>query len=703
MPPRCAVPSPTAALRPLPTCQDGIWITDAMLVRAIERYQRVSTTSCRHLSSLPGPIESRRRLGKRHMTAIMPGSHTSPAPWAIDIPWQVGEWKWEAPTAPNERNRKTKKPGMPRILDRLIGWLEDLDEETTLTQSPSAAESAPPTRLQETIVTIQQQIKDMGSIEKTKPVIELCQELEKDVEAIIQLHMATSQDLLLAFDLINSDLRTVLHNEAYWDRVTASIGKTIVDTILKNQAGARPDAYGTRFWFSFIEKICRLTPQRETFNLFASCMNALPKAHFDLLSHEDFFNMTRCFIVHQASKSTARPAAVLEFSKAFKRLTPEHTKCLLESLVTLLQSLPEGEIETRFHVAALVAHNGQVSTNEFLQILSQIRQDGCWSTEQVFSFMRGRLWASKCIAPKHIAPFMRQTADSQGWVSLVLHAFRAPEHLRSTILKELCYLSSQLNCFETLVQALASELPHRSSVFRDLAIACEDHRLAIKLWVALSNGQRGVKNTGSWNWTAWSSYLECMIKDPSVDQGLIWKIIATDQTPAKNQHQNESVGGIKSKTQLLEMMSKWYLEAPHLNDRQALRRVQNCINHYGRISPTISAVAISNLVQVVLRDLERGCFGRTTRLDYVVSLIHKHLGKTEAEAALTQIRGWRWTIQNHNGPSSNLDSEKKALRHDLEVGSTRPQGEPSGEAQHHGLALEEDAFAQMKQLRRDSV
>lgn len=637
------------------------------------------------------------------MTAIMPGSHTSPAPWAIDIPWQFGEWKWEAPTAPNDRNRKTKKPGMPRILDRLIGWLEDLDEDATLVKSPTAAESAPPTRLQETIITIQQQIKAMGFIEKTKPVIELCQELENDVEAIIRLHMATSQDLLLAFDLINSDLRAVLHNEAYWDRVTASIGKTIVDTILKNQAGSRPDAYGTAFWFSFIEKICRLTPQRETFNLFASCMNALPKAHFDLLSHEDFFNMTRCFIVHQASKSTARPAAILEFSKAFKRLTPEHTKCLLENLITFLQSLPEGETETRFHVAALVAHNSQVSTSEFLEILSQIRQDRCWSTEQVFSFLRGRLWASKCIAPKHIAPFMRQTADSQGWTSLVLHAFRAPEHSRTIIMKELCHLSSQLNCFETLAQALASELPHRPSVFRDLAVACEDHQLAIKLWVALNNVQRGVKNTGSWNWTAWGSYLECMIKDPSVDQGLVWKIIATDQTPTKNQHQNESVAGIKSKTQLLEMMSKWYLETPHLNDRQALRRVQSCINHYGRISPTISAVAISNLVQVVLRDLERGCFGRTTRLDYVVSLIYKHLGKTEAEAALTQIRGWRWTIQNQDGPSSNLDSEKKALRQEVETESKRFQREPSEEARHNGLALEEDAFAQMKFLRRDSV
>ena len=707
MPPRCAVPSPTAALRPVQSSQDGIWITDAMLVRAIERYQRVSTTSCRHLSSLPGPLESRRRLGKRHMTAIMPGSHASPAPWSIENPWQIGEWKWEAPTAPDNRTRKTKQPGMPRILDRFIGWLEDFDEEATLEQASPAAQSASGTRLQEAVIALRQQIVDMGSVDRTKPIIKLCHELEKDLEAVIRLNMATSQDLLLAFNLFDSNLRTQLHNDAYWDRVSASIGKTIINTIANSQSPSRDDAYGAGFWFAFIEKVCTMTPQREIFNLFASCIDALPQAHFDLLKHEDFFNMARHFVTHQAARTKARPAAILEFSKAFKRLESKHVKCLAEDLIAFLQGSPEGKAESQFYVAALIAHNRHISSSEFLSILKEIRRDGCWDMEEKFAFLRGRMWALKCIGSKQIAPLLRQTADSQGWTSLVVNVCQAPELVKPRALRELCYLSSQLGCFETLALALSSEIPHQSGVFRALAIASEDYRLALKLWEALNSSRRVAIKVGQWDWTAWSSYLEYMIKDPGVDPGIVWKVIALDQTSQNKGHPDRIVGDIRSKTHLLEMMSKWYLEATHLNDRQALRRIQNCVNHYGRISPTLSSVAISNLVQVIVRDLERGCSGRTTRLDYLVSLIYKHLGKAEAEVVLNQIRGWRWSIQNQRGNGNNVVSRGEVMEPELgkhmdESLESKVRNE-NPEFRCHFDTSQDDAFTQIKELRRESA
>lgn len=727
MPPRCVVPSPRAALWPVSSSQDGIWITDAMLLRAIERFNQVSSPSCRRLSSVPGPIESRRRLGKRHMTGILPGSHATPAPWSIDIPWQLGEWQWKAPTTPEDRKHDTKTPGMPRILDRLIGWLEDFDEESVSTQLDRATEIVLPTRLQQSVATTRQRIQDLGSVENTKEVIALCNEFKQDLEAIICSRMATSDDMLLALNLFDSDLRTHLHNAAYWDRVTASIGATIVKSIASSRSAVKEDAYGAKFWFSLMQAVCSLTPQRETFNLFALCLNALPRTHFDLLGHDEIFNITKTFVTYQAAKIRTKPSSVLEFTKALKRLTPAHAEQLQKSMASWLRSLPQEDREPRLYWASLLACSRRLSTDEFLQEVEVISGERRWEVPEAFTLARGRLWALGCVEPKQIGYLMRQTANSDGWTNLVLTAWNAPEQIRHKALRDLCLLSNRLGCFEVLAEALASKIAHRSPVFRALAIASGDHTLALQLWKAYNQQQRTARNLGAWDWTAWSIYVEQMIKDSGMDQKLLWKVLALTQTQSNEGLPDRVLCSINSKTELLDKMSTWFLESPHLSDRQILRRIERCINYYGRINQKVSRTAVANLMQVMVRDLESGQPGRVTRLDHLISMIEKHLGKAEAEAALTQIRGWRWTIEKHkrfyqetyihdevNGRMRETDMQQVVKQNP----KTRQMGiSQQAISQLHGMKenkgrqpvydileeVEDDISLQMRTLRRESV
>lgn len=81
--------------RQIRTASEGICATDAVLARAFERYCATSPAARRHVSFAPGPLESRRRLGRRHMTELYSfQTHASLPPWALEMPADLGKWNW---------------------------------------------------------------------------------------------------------------------------------------------------------------------------------------------------------------------------------------------------------------------------------------------------------------------------------------------------------------------------------------------------------------------------------------------------------------------------------------------------------------------------------------------------------------------------------------------------------------------------------
>lgn len=88
------------------TASEGIWATDTLLALAFERYCAASPAARRHVSFAPGPLESRRRLGRRHMTELYSfQAHASLPPWAFDMPADLGKWNW-FPATPQKPSAK---------------------------------------------------------------------------------------------------------------------------------------------------------------------------------------------------------------------------------------------------------------------------------------------------------------------------------------------------------------------------------------------------------------------------------------------------------------------------------------------------------------------------------------------------------------------------------------------------------------------
>jgi hypothetical protein len=109
--------------RPLHTAPDSIWISDEILATAFRQFCAPSTTARRHGSSVPGPMESRRRLGRRRLTHL---SEAIPTPlsrpghiWNLLGAADRTQWRWEAP--------KLRPARKESDTNALPAWLSEWD------------------------------------------------------------------------------------------------------------------------------------------------------------------------------------------------------------------------------------------------------------------------------------------------------------------------------------------------------------------------------------------------------------------------------------------------------------------------------------------------------------------------------------------------------------------------------------------------
>jgi hypothetical protein len=99
-------------------------------------------------------------------------------------------------------------------------------------------------------------------------------------------------------------------------------------------------------------------------------------------------------------------------------------------------------------------------------------------------------------------------------------------------------------------------------------------------------------------------------------------------------------------------MGQWYMEASHLNDRQVLRRLQRCASVQRALTRSVSSRVLAQVTEVVTRDLQRGQWGRTTWLQWLLGMVAQKHGEEHASDVLKTIKGWRWMIDRHQGPAT---------------------------------------------------
>ena len=136
-PPACC----RALQRQLPTVSDSVWLSEDHLSAAFQRFCAVSKTTRRYGSFVPGPLEARRRLGKRRMAHLSEAGPTYDSQAAIS--WGLfgrvdrTQWQWKAPTT----RSKTQESPNDILPDWLLSWSNKPDvhiyeEQNTIDEFP---------------------------------------------------------------------------------------------------------------------------------------------------------------------------------------------------------------------------------------------------------------------------------------------------------------------------------------------------------------------------------------------------------------------------------------------------------------------------------------------------------------------------------------------------------------------------------------
>ncbi|KAJ8059365.1 hypothetical protein OCU04_012318 [Sclerotinia nivalis] len=140
------LPRPSTSCRRLKhhltTSFECVWVSEEDLHNAVQRFCGTSNTIRRHGSSVPGPMESRRRLGRRRMTHV---TEMTQAPmydlgalWCSSWGPEKIESQWKAPTP-----RITEQPKHPPILPSWLTNWTPLPEQPTdiFTETANVEES----------------------------------------------------------------------------------------------------------------------------------------------------------------------------------------------------------------------------------------------------------------------------------------------------------------------------------------------------------------------------------------------------------------------------------------------------------------------------------------------------------------------------------------------------------------------------------
>ncbi|POR36367.1 Uncharacterized protein TPAR_03413 [Tolypocladium paradoxum] len=659
--------------------QVGVWVTDSMLVQAIEQSHRAILPPCRRLNSHAGPMESRRRLGKRHMTGLMPTSSAYPPIWRFDVPSTTGVPQWEAPTAPSYRRRKNQQLSVSGLFNNLISWLENsgadkpliprqADIATTGTMAVEAlaldntaqresmpetwvCEAAPSRDLPREIMKLRTSIHTLDEADE-ETLFRLCRTCRRSLRRRVERGDLSAEALVAALDPLDVATRSRMPVAETANRIAAMIRRTILSAMADAQK-RDGSTVSHELWMTLADKICGTKGTSHDIQLFWRLMDVMPASLRAQIPSDRIAGLARAFVTAQANRHnlfshwSARSA---RFSNALRNLSAVQRQYLEDSMKRfLLQQgcVTEAARRLRFSWLIINAYDTRATTQEFLGAYRASVEPGVrLHSMQLWQLLAARVIATGAIEGEQSKTLMEAEyiSMSQRWTGLVLALLTSKN--RDSGLRELCACLNGIGEFETIAQALTSPpLRHvRVDTVQAMAAACNDHNQAIQLYdsVVVKEGSR--RKLGTWDWAAWIPYIERMIKDPKMEPLRVWQVLNLTRPSGKEACPKATAAEVKAKAQLLDQMGLWYMEASHLNDRQVLRQVQRCVSCQRSLTNGVSSQTLANVAGIVTRDLEKGDRGRTTRMEWLVSMVAQARGAEEAESAAKALKGWRWVI-----------------------------------------------------------
>jgi hypothetical protein len=530
-------------------------------------------------------------------------------------------------------------------------------ETVVVMPAPTLREPVPSSYLPEEIIKLRSGILDLAIVDDDS-LLRLTKICRQSLRRRVERGDLSVKALLAALEPLDSTSKSRVPTMETANKVRAMIRRSILYAMVGVQKQT-PGSIPPGLWLAFIDRVCSSNGDNHDVQLFWKLMDALPGTIRDEIPFEQLHNLCSAFITAQANRHNLFAhwsARAARFNRALESLNQTQQGELDRTMATFLRQqdwLSERARRMRFSWLVVKAYDTRATTSDFIQtIRTCMGQDFRLPSLQLWQVLAARLSAVGTLddeACKHVMT-ATYTSMSGRWASLIAAAMTSSNG--NAGLRELCAILTEIGHFNAVVRVLTSGPIYllRRDVMEALASACGTHQQALHLYDSLDSKPRAKPRLPLWHWSIWTQHMEQMIKDPSLDPLRIWQVLGLTYSRRKlSQSPNTIPGEIEAKAQFLDKMGQWFLEAPHLNDRQVLRNIEQCARQQRMITNGVSSQTLANMTDIITRDLESGQRGRTSRLQWLLSMVAYNHGQEEAKRTASALNGWRSLIGPESG------------------------------------------------------
>jgi hypothetical protein len=645
MPRRCAPLHCRSGMRPVSSSPEGIWVTNVMLARAIERFHHVYPVPRRSLSACPGPLESRRRMGKRHMTAIIPDSHASPFPWTfpwtIELPTSLGEWSWEAPVPRESRHKKTVG-----LLER---FLRNLEDDQTIDATP-LHQTAAVTPVGQAIVELNKHLALLPELDDARVVFKACESYVLDVMIMIEEKTISSDDLLLTLDPFDENIKRRASAEVL-DNVLSRQWIYIIHCIYDTRKGGYLDLYGGEVWLQCLKRVFRMTPQPLTFDFLDELLRLTRLYPNVTVEFNDYYDLMRSHLLLETSQSQQHPDSQPVSTHLLRRNIYLSRMFVLENstpIITYEQAcqswieMGKDDIERRtitFHMMLKLASTPGIDSKHFAILVNNLHATQGWTETEVWQFLALRLMKASGwkLPPEYLMRWLEMPTPLHSWAALVHSGFHRQARKRKVNFSTLLSTSDAFGHLDTLMKAVRLMKNHKKCV-SEMIRREQNPVFALTVWEAYNEG---METPDKLPWHIWVRHAEFLITDPAIPVGVIWKIAEFHPNNVGIKLRHPKKWNIVYAMDFLAVIGQLYMKRPDLTIRTRLRYIEQAISLGKACRQPMSQSLIQLYAEIQLKDLEMGKMGRKSRLQYLVSKIEEFYGKDQAEKVAVTLDGWR--------------------------------------------------------------
>ncbi|KAK0632155.1 hypothetical protein B0T14DRAFT_22736 [Immersiella caudata] len=648
--------------RKITSPRDSVWVSDDALSAAFEQYCVVSNkTQRRYAGNVPGPLECRRRLGRRHMGELASFQSPSlPPPWAFEVPLDFSQWQWEPPRRPDapkpkQKHVRTQDNGW---LGSLFFWSMPLEAEIPDQEPPSSHDLDHPASLAQPPnlgILFRTNVEDFERSAATSPldVLEagmksLCHDLQQSIsvgehsfEIYCRIFFEILEVLDKRFGVYRPSEADILYMSLYSAFVAGASDKDLKDL---------------RFWTKFID-LAYLLPIADFYRLSSTALEGFPKSDvtkywslkilcsrtplkraYDLVdgASSSLLKVQRILSSFGSAPNDSRAGVSLESTDAIQRARAELEKArfaLTSADAAAFTYTRCSEIKRRA-VAALWGVRDSELCSLFLTH---------WNSRGLHKDFDGTL--------KLTYEGYRSGRDDTALSALALAMF---DHLAgssdSTWLRRGLYINlwrvlkylGRSNDMAKSLNALSHTHQLPCSFYFTLASACQDHHAVLRLASLYIHDLQKPRGR-NWHPALVKRHVNGIISDGSVPSGVIWpalgiRVVGREVRIGRRRHNRYFQRHIPA---IATAIATKLVDAPHLSPGAAFRIVSESVRVLEATTRRVPVRVIEALYRAVIKSTPAENMGVTARQQWFIDVVRRNYGDNVADKCCDALALWR--------------------------------------------------------------